>query len=66
MDPRGGKNRLLEASGTLFGARSAPGARQGRSETASGLLSGRCLDLPGGTMRLSQPRNPIGPMGSAD
>ena len=45
--PRRGQNGLLEASGGLLGARSAPGGRPGRSETAPGRLLGRSWRLLG-------------------
>ena len=64
IDPRGGKNRFLEPSWGLFGARSAPSARQGRSGTASGQLLGRSWRLLGpswGALGVSW--GPLGPPG---
>ena len=47
IDPRRRQNGFLEASGGLLSAKSAPGGRPGRSETASGRLLGRSWRLLG-------------------
>ena len=58
IEPRGGQNGLLEASGDLLGGSWAPDGRQDRSGSAPGRLLGRSWRLLGRSWRLFGPSWP--------
>ena len=58
IEPRGGQNGILEASGDLLGGSWAPDGRQDRSGSAPGRLLGRSWRLLGRSWRLFGPSWP--------